>query len=194
MVGGDGRVKGGSRALARRYARALLEVATEPSRRGKPKPERLRAELAEAESLLQKHRDLRTVLTHPAVSVEKKRKIASAIWEKTGGSELLVRLLDLLASRDRLELLPEITREFGEAWNAARGAIGAEAVAAAPLEKAQVAALAQALGRLTGLEVELRESVDPELLGGLLVRMGGRTYDGTVRTRLRALRRQLVGA
>ena len=187
-------MRGGSRALARRYARALLEVATDTSHRGRPMPERLRGELAEVCELLEERRDLKIALTEPAVSAERKRKIASAIWGKAGASELLLRLLDGLASRDRMELLPEVAREFGEAWNAARGAITAEAASAVPLEKAQVAALARALGRVSGLEVELRGRVDPELLGGLLVRMGGRTYDGTVRSRLRALRRQLAGA
>jgi F-type H+-transporting ATPase subunit delta len=182
------------RALARRYARALLEVATGPSRPGRAGPERLRAELDGAAELLRRHRALRLVLTHPAVSAEKKRRVASAVWGRAGASELLLRLLDLLASRDRVELLAEIGREFADAWNAARGRVAAEALCAAPLEAAEAAALREALGRLSGLAVELRERVDPALLGGLLVRMEGRTYDGTVRTRLRALRRQLAGA
>jgi F-type H+-transporting ATPase subunit delta len=116
----------------------------------------------------------------------------AAVWKKSG-VELLRRLLTLLAERNRMELLPEIHRRFTELWNAHRGVVTAEAVAAQPLPAAEARRLADALQRATRREVDLRSSVDPDVLGGVLVRMEGRVYDGTVRARLRALRARLVG-
>lgn len=182
-----------SRAVARRYARALLEVARDKKLRGKATPEELRGELEETVQLLQAYRELTAVLTHPAVSTDKKKKIAAALWGKGRASELFLRLLDLLVSRDRMALLPAIAEAFGELWNAERGVITADAVSAVALEGRQLGALKETLGRVTGLTVELRGHVDPSLIGGLLVRMGGKTYDGTVRTQLKALRQRLVG-
>jgi F-type H+-transporting ATPase subunit delta len=78
-------------------------------------------------------------------------------------------------------------------WNAHRGAVAAEAVTAVPLDEAQTRALVETLRRATGKEVELRSRTDAALLGGLVVRMAGRTYDGSVRGRLKSLRERLVG-
>jgi F-type H+-transporting ATPase subunit delta len=69
----------------------------------------------------------------------------------------------------------------------------AEAVSAVELPPPQTTALASALGKVAGGEVELRSRVDPQVLGGLVVRMGGKTYDGSVRGRLAALRETLQG-
>lgn len=173
--------------LARRYAQALLDVAAE-----KGDPAKLREELREVVKLMEEHEDLAAVLTHPALSAERKRGVLGALFTEKRASELLRRLLDLLVRRDRLSLLPAIEASFAAQWNARRGVITAEAVSAAPLDAAQNTALSAAIRKATGLEVELKPTVDPSLMGGLLVRMGGRTYDGSVRRRLRALRERLA--
>jgi F-type H+-transporting ATPase subunit delta len=92
----------------------------------------------------------------------------------------------------RIGLLPQIEDAFGELWNARRGVVSAEAVGAVPLGEAETRALGRALEKASGHEVELRSRVDPDVLGGILVRMGGRTYDGTVRSQLKALRESLA--
>jgi ATP synthase F1 delta subunit len=99
-----------------------------------------------------------------------------------------------MGERDRLDLLPMVAAAYAKLWNAHRGVVAAEAVSAVPLDEAQTRAVAQALGRATGREVDLSSRVDPRLLGGMLVKMEGRTYDGSVRARLLALRRTLAGA
>jgi F-type H+-transporting ATPase subunit delta len=71
--------------------------------------------------------------------------------------------------------------------------VEAEAVSAFPMEDGETRALSAAVGRVLGKQVELREHVDPSLMGGLLLRMEGRVYDGSVRARLRALRERLAG-
>ena len=109
-------------------------------------------------------------------------------------SERLQRLLELLLARDRIALLPAIAEAYAERVNARRGIVSAEVVSAVPLGAAQRTALVKALRRVSGLEVDIVTREDPELLGGVRVRMAGRTYDGTVRGRLAALRRHLSAA
>lgn len=181
-------MRGSSRALARRYARALLEVVVEKG----ADPGALRDELGRADRLLLGSPELARVLLHPAVSAERKKKVLAALWEKARPSPLLARLADVLVDRDRLALLPGIAAAYAERWNERRGVMAAEAVSAAELTATQQDALVGALKRLSGQGVELAARVDPEVLGGLLVRMGGKTYDGTVRGRLRALRERLA--
>lgn len=172
---------------ARRYARALLDVALE-----KGSPEVVAGELKEAVMLLDSHRELRGILAHPALGAERKRAIVSEVWRGRTESEIVPRLISLLAERDRMEMLGDVLGFFAELWNAHRGVVAAEATTAQALDTHERNALTQALGRAVGKEVDLAMRVDPEVLGGVLVRMGGRTYDGTVKGRLRALRAHLA--
>jgi F-type H+-transporting ATPase subunit delta len=174
-----------SRPLARRYARALLDVA---GREGKVTTLALRDELRAFAALVSGHSELQRALLHPGLGPERRRRLLAAVAERAGTTTLLRRLIDLLAARDRLALLPDVTDAYADAANTAHGVVSAEAVSAVPLGDAQRRALAKALGET----VELRTRTEPALLGGILVRVGGRTYDGTVRTRLAALRRRLA--
>jgi F-type H+-transporting ATPase subunit delta len=119
--------------------------------------------------------------------------VLAALADRAGASVLLRKLVEVLASRDRTALLPDIAEAYAELANAARGVVMAEAVSAVALPDAQAQALAVALGGPNG-PAELRCRVDPELVGGLLVQVGGQTYDGTVRTHLATLRRRLAAA
>lgn len=178
----------GAPGTSRRYARALLDVALE-----KGEAEALRAELAAMVAVIAAHEDLSALLAHPAVSAERKRKLVSAVAGRARASELLTRLLTMMGERDRLDLLPMVEAAYAKLWNAHRGVVAAEAVSATPLDETQTRAVARALGVATGREVDLSARVDPRLLGGMLVKMEGRTYDGSVRARLLALRRTLAG-
>lgn len=171
---------------ARRYARALLELAL-AQRVG----DEVRRGLREAARLVAQNPDLRTVLTHPAVGLERKRAVVEQVWK--GEHALVRRLIVLLAERERILLLPDLERLYSQQWNAQRGVVEAEALTVQPLSDAQRQALEGALRRLSGRDVELTATAAPEILGGLVVRMDGRVYDGSVRGRLRALRGRLVG-
>jgi len=177
------------RALARRYARALLDVA---GGRGEGVALALRDELRAFAPIVTGHASLRRALFHPGLGPDERQRVLAAVAGTVGASELLRRLLDLLASRDRVALLPDVAEAYAVLANAARGVVSAEAVSAHPLPGAQKQALEAVLG--AGARVELRTRVEPEVLGGLLVRMGGKTYDGTVRTQLAALRRRLAAS
>jgi F-type H+-transporting ATPase subunit delta len=171
----------GTRAVAQRYARALLEVAG-------PDALMVRDELRAFVSLVEDHPDLRRVLLDPALGAEPRRRVLAAVAERAGVSPLVRRLLDLVASRDRVSLLPELCSAYAELANQASGVVSAEVFSAVPLAEPQRQCLAGALGS----RVELRCREDPALVGGLLVRVDGTTYDGSVRTRLAALRRRLA--
>ena len=176
------------RALARRYARALFEAAAQ---QGGQAPLALRDELRAFAPLLASHAELRHALSHPGLGAEPRRRVLAALADRAGASVLLRRLVELLATRDRALLLPDIAEAYADIANAASGVVSAEAVSAVALPEAQARALAVTLGGPAG-PAELRRRVDPELIGGLLVRVGGKTYDGTVRTHLAALRRRLA--
>jgi len=183
-------VTGTVRALARRYARALLDVA---AHQGAQVPLALRDELRAFAPLLTGHAELRQALQQPGLGAEPRRRVLAALADRAGASVLLRKLVEVLASRDRTALLPDIAEAYAELANAARGVVMAEAVSAVALPDAQARALAVALGGPSG-PAELRCRVDPELVGGLLVQVGGQTYDGTVRTHLATLRRRLAAA
>jgi F-type H+-transporting ATPase subunit delta len=182
-------MKAPAQAAARRYARALVDVAAAAN-----VAEGLRAELAEAAALLADNPELGRALAHPAVPVEKRRRLIVAVWERRGSSPLLVRLLTLLAERGRMGLLPAIEQAYGEVWNARRGVVSARAVSAVALDKGQRDTLEAALTKARRREVELVAKTDPSVIGGLAVTMEGRTYDGSVRGRLQALKQRLTGA
>ena len=179
----------GELTAARRYARALLEVAFQSA---EANPAELRRDLEAAAALLEAQPELSEALASPAVPPEAKHGVLEAVWR--GASPLLQRLLGMLVDRGRLRLLGAVATTYAQLWNAARGVLPAEATSAVALTEEQLSALKRALGRATGRDDELTAAVDPALLGGLLVRVGGQVYDGTVRGRLRALRERLAAA
>jgi F-type H+-transporting ATPase subunit delta len=177
-------VSGAARPLARRYARALLDVA------GAGEALAVRDELRALVAAVTGHDALWRAMLHPGVSAEAKGRALAAVAETAGASPVVRRLFALLAERDRVALLPEVTAAYADAANAAQGVVSAEAVSASPLSGDERRALEAALGGA----VELRARVDPALLGGLLVSVGGTTYDGSVRARLAALGRRLAAS
>jgi F-type H+-transporting ATPase subunit delta len=176
-------------ALARRYARALHEVAVAE---GGDRAQTLETELGALLALLEGNAELAATLAHPALPAETRGRILRAIVEQAGGSPLLVRLVAVLASHERVEMLRALVLAYGEELNTAEGIAAATAVSAVPLDEPQRKALTSALGAAVGKRIELVSQVDPAVLGGLLVRVDGRTYDGSVRAHLDALRRRLV--
>ena len=188
-------MKAAARSVARRYSRALLEAVSEPPREKDsraPSPEALANELRESALLLERAPELKQALFDPLLPAARKRALVEAVWAKAGASPLLLRLLSLLVQNTRLDLLPEIEAAFRSAWNAERGVVEAEAVTAVALADAQKDAIAKVLGGISGLGVDLKTRLDPKVLGGVLVKMAGKSYDGTVRGRLKAMKSRLV--
>jgi F-type H+-transporting ATPase subunit delta len=179
-------VRTGTQGAARRVARAVLDVAEKQG-----DPAAVRDGLRQAAEVVHDHPELRAALSHPGLAAERRRKMVAAVF--AFAPELVRRVLDLLVAERGLALLGAIEESYSAQWNARRGAIAARVITAAPLDPALVRALGERIHEATGLEAELSEKTDPAVLGGVLLEMGGRTYDGTVRGRLHALRRALQG-
>ena len=135
---------------------------------------------------------LRAVLMQPLVSDARKYKVAGdAFGDRVTATSL--NFLKLLIRKRREDLIEECVREFRARLADYTNTVDAHAATAVPLTAAQQERLTQSLERLTGKTVRLTADVDPEMLGGVIVRIGDTVIDGSLRGRLRRLERQLLG-
>jgi F-type H+-transporting ATPase subunit delta len=175
------------RAIARRYAGALFDVA---EKRGRL--DQTAQELRELRDLVAGHRDLRMLFESALVPASTKRDVVQALTKAAPGMTGEVkRLLLLLAERGRLHLLGEIAEQFDEQLMKHKHIVRAEVVTATALNPGTRQALTNALGRATGGEVVLEERVDPEMIGGVTARVGSVVFDGSVATHLERMRQRL---
>ena len=173
-------------SAARRYAEAAFQVA---ERDGTVDAWRRELEAAATIVAERRHRaDARR--TRPSRSRRGPRR-SSATFGAVA-SQPVINLIQLMLRRGRIEDVPRVASEFRRLDNARQGITIATATSAAPLSKDEVAALTSRLEAFTGGRVELDVHVDPSLLGGLVVQVGDRLIDGSVRGRLERLRNQLV--
>jgi F-type H+-transporting ATPase subunit delta len=169
-------------AVARRYARALHDLASE-ARRAEPVAD----ELAGFEQLLSGDKALRDALLRPWVKASTKRAIVLEVAGRLGVSPLTRNFLALVAQRRRLDVLGEILVAYRARVDEAAGRIRARVRSAAPLSDAERATLRERLGRRLGKTVLLDTEVDPTLLGGFVAEVGSRVLDMSVAGQLAAL-------
>ena len=175
------------RAIARRYAGALFDVAEK-----RHTLDRTAQELRELRDLVAGHHDLRRLFESALVPPAAKREVVEALTKAAPELSVEVkRLLSLLAERGRLQLVGDIAEVFDELLNKKKHIVRAEVVTAAALTPSTRDTLAGALGRATGGQVLLEERVDPEMIGGVTARVGSVVFDGTVATHLERLRQRL---
>jgi F-type H+-transporting ATPase subunit delta len=177
----------GERTLAKRYARALLSVARE-----KKVVDKVEDELHGVAQAWAGSPELRSALGDPSRSREAKRKLLEKLF---GGrvSDVTLRFMGLLLEKKRFGLMADIAASYEELSDAAQGIARAKVTAFMPLDDAQRKALVQKLGKLIERQkIEVVETVDPSILGGVIVRVGDQVVDGSVRGRLRALRELLL--
>jgi F-type H+-transporting ATPase subunit delta len=170
---------------ARRYAEAAFQVALRDDA-----VETWRAEL-DAAGAIASDVEVGRMLANPAAALESRSEMAHSIFGKVVGKPVL-NLIGLMLRRGRIHQLPTVAAEFRRLDNARQGITLATATSASPLSSDEVRAVTARLEQLTGGRVELDVQVDPSLLGGLVVRVGDRLIDGSVRGRLERLRNQLV--
>ena len=175
-----------SSGIATRYATAIFELAREGrSLRALAKDvETLSAALAESA-------DFAAAIASPLHSREDQANAIAALAARMGLSQTLTKALKLMASRRRLFVLPHLLRALDGMIAEEKGEITAEVASAQPLGKAQSAKLAKALKTATGKTVKINATVDENLIGGLVVRVGSRMIDTSVRSRLNALRNSM---
>lgn len=174
--------------VAGRYASALFELASEEN----VVPE-VEADLAKFQALFDESSDLRRMVRSPVIPADEQTKALSMILDRAGVGPLTMNFFKLIGSNRRLFAAPDMVRAFRGLAARARGEVTAEVASAQPLSDAQTAALKQALREQAGKDVTLAVKVDPSLLGGLVVKLGSRMIDSSLRTRLGAMKVALRG-
>ena len=174
-------------SLARRYARAVLEIGTEQGNL-----DQLGAELRSLAGAMKTSPELVSSLTNPAIRRADRRKVIDALLQRVGASPHIKNLIYILLDGERLASLASISREVDAMIEARSGKISAEVTSARPLEAAELAQITAALEQLSGKQVTITKHEDPSLLGGVVAKVGDRVYDGSLRTQLRSLRDELI--
>lgn len=168
----------------RRYADAAFEIALRDET-----VEVWRRELDAAAEMVRSEQVL-DVLANPAIPLDQRLEATQRAFAKL--SQPVRNLILLLVRRGRIEQLPRVAAEFARRDDERNGLTHATATSAAPLGAEEVRAIAARLEELTGTRVSLETNVDPSILGGVVVRIGDRLIDGSVRGRLERLRNQLA--
>lgn len=172
--------------VAGRYASALFELAEEE--RQLPAAEK---DLAAFQELLDESEDLRRLVRSPVFSSEEQGAALSAVLERAGIGGLVANFLKLIVRNRRLFAIPEIIRAFRSMCARARGEVEADVVSAFPLKDDQMQALKSTLKSTVGKDVQVSVKVDPALLGGLVVKIGSRMIDSSLRTKLNSLKTRM---
>jgi F-type H+-transporting ATPase subunit delta len=169
---------------ARRYAEAAFDVA-----RKEGQTDRWLAELQQA--LQTYHRDIvRTYFDDPNVAREEKVETLPSLFP--GLSQEPLNLLRVLTIKHRMHLLPSIVTDFEHQVRQARGVLEAELTVARPISEEEKQTILQRLKSITGKDVQAQVSVDPSILGGVVVRIGDQVIDASIAGRLDRLRQQLA--
>ncbi len=166
-----------------RYATALFEQARDDG-----KLEQVERELEDFVALLDDSHDLDRVLKSPAHGHAEKRHILAKVLQKAGIKGISASFLSLVAKNNRLGILREIVDAFKALSAAHRGEIKALVISAGKLSDRQQDAIAEKLKSTLGKDVMIDSFVDPDLLGGLVVKVGSRMIDNSLRTKLNNLR------
>lgn len=169
--------------IARPYAAALYDLA-----RGENTLEAVEAGLGAIARLAGDSADFGRFLRSPVISADAKAEAVDAILAKAKAHPTVASFVKVVARNGRLFALPTIISAFTALCAAGRGEIAAEVTSAAPLSKAQLAELAGTLKARIGKTVTLTEHVDPSLIGGLVVKVGSRMIDSSLKTKLTAMK------
>ena len=175
-------------SLQGRYASALFDLASE-----KGFVTVVEGDLDALGQAVVASPELGSLIRSPKVSSADATKAIAAVAQVMGLSEVTTRFLGVLAQNGRLSALPDIVRAFAAIAAAQRGEVTAEVTSAHALTDEQVSALAEKLKAREGKQVKIKATVDPALLGGLVVRIGSKQIDGSIRTRLNSLALQMRG-
>jgi len=173
--------------IAEVYARALFQAAKDND-----VVDRIHDELAEVDEALQEDRDLRLFFFSPYFTSDEKKEAIRKVVD--GADDRLVNFLELLAERHRMPLLPRIRRQFDALWAEEEKLLPVSVTSAVELDESLVEEIGKRIQDQTGRQVELSSNVDPDVLGGLVLRVGNMVLDASVRNRLEQLRKQVVKA
>lgn len=178
----------GAGGLAGRYAAALYDLAD-----AEKLLDVVTDDLGALSTMISESEDLTKLLRSPVISRDDQKKAMIAVVEKAEMNALTGRFIGVVAENRRLFVLPDIISAFKEILATRRGEATAEVVSASELSDKQLQALTESLKKAVGTKVAVDATVDPDLLGGLVVKVGSRMIDSSLRTKLQQLRLAMIG-
>src|SRR3954469_1353946 len=173
--------------IARVYARSLFEVAKEQS-----KLDEVREQLGQFADALDGNRELSIYFFSPYFSTTEKKDGLGKLLE--GVDPVVANFLALLIENHRMPVIFRVRREYDVLWERENQRLPVTVTSAVALDEATVRSIGDAIGQQTGQQIELTADVDPDVLGGLIVRVGNSILDASIRNRLENLRRSVARA
>jgi F-type H+-transporting ATPase subunit delta len=175
--------------VAGRYATALFELA-----RDERSVDSVKTDLDRFDAMIAESADLARVVRSPVFSAETQGRALAAILDRAGITGLSAKFLLLLTSNRRLFVVRDVIRTFRALVARFRGEATAEVTVAEPLSDKHLDALKSALKGVTGKDVDLKVKVDPAIIGGLVVKVGSRMVDSSLRTKLNSIKHAMKEA
>ncbi|HUS28056.1 MAG TPA: ATP synthase F1 subunit delta [Kofleriaceae bacterium] len=172
--------------LARRYAKAIFDIGGEQGGLDK-----MGADLRTLANAMKTSPELVSTLSNPAIRRGDRRKIIDALLQRIGVVTTTRNTVYLLLEKERLGALPDISRQLDAMIEEKAGRVAAEVVSAKPLDRSQLSQITATLEKLSGKKVSVQTREDPDLLGGVVAKVGDTVYDGSLRSQLRNLRDEL---
>ena len=167
------------------YARSLFEVA-----KGHDKLDAVRGQLGEFADALASTRELQVFFFSPYFSTEEKKEGLGKVLD--GADDTVRNFLELLVEKHRMPAIHRIRREYDALWEEENKLLPVEVTSAIELDKETVQNIGDKIGERTGRKVQLESKVDPDILGGIVVRVGDRILDASIANRLESLRKQVA--
>jgi F-type H+-transporting ATPase subunit delta len=174
-------------AVARRYAKALLDLAEERNQ-----VDAVGGDLEAVAAALENSRELRAVFQNPTIPGSARVAVVEAIGARLGLQQVTKNALKLLAERGRMAVVRGVARAYAQLQEDRGGALRAEVTTAIEMPDAYFAELERALAQVTGRRVRLDRRVDPTILAGVVTKVGDRVFDGSLKNRLADLREQML--
>jgi F-type H+-transporting ATPase subunit delta len=173
--------------IAQVYARSLHEVATEHS-----KLDTVREQIGAFADALNDSRELQTFFFSPYFSTQEKKDGLRRTVQ--GADETVLNFLELLSDNHRMPVLFRVRRELDRLWQEDNKLLPVQITSAIELDPSVAERIGEEIGRQTGRRVQLTSTVDPDVIGGVVLRVGNSILDASIRTRLEALRKQVAKA
>ncbi len=174
-------------SLSRRYAKALMDLAI-----AKNVVDKVGLDLRTLANAYKAQPEVAHALSSSSFPRAQRKAVLDALLQRIGAHELVKTTAALLLDKERLAIVPDVSREIDAAIEARAGKVAAEVTSAVELSPTQLAAITIQLEKLAGKKVVITKKVDPTLLGGIVAKVGDVVYDGSARTQLSTLRDQLA--
>jgi len=174
--------------VARRYASALADVSI-----AQGEANEVKQELQDWSELLRANANLLEVFRNPTIALDKKRAVLNKLIERARPRPTTANFLKVLLQNQRLTELPQINQKLAEILDQRAGMIAATVTTARPVAESSRQSLIERLSALTKMKVRVDFEEDPDLIGGLVTRIGSTVYDGSVRTQLQQFRDKMAG-